>query len=330
VSIAADRTYHPSLHRRAAEWTGEEVLTFTSEGRPVGICSLTAKQAASVAERSRTGIVTVDELHWRLTAAGAVVCKSVSPDQWQRVDSQQERVLAERKLDRWLVKPTDGVFARMNRKVSIPISRQLIKFPITPNAVSLFTLGVSLLAGVLFAFGDRWNMLLGAILSVFASILDGSDGEVARLKMQESAFGCWLETVCDYLYYVFIFAGMFIGLLRRGPVYHIWGALLFFGAIASFVTTAAQRRKMAGARPEQYLSLWQAEASKRRSNPFLYLARHTEFLIRRCCMPYLFLGFALFGATYLAFIGAAVASNIVWPIALYSYFTLVPIRAPHD
>ena len=35
------------------------------------------------------------------------------------------------------LKSTDGVFARMNRKVSIPISRQLIKFPITPNMVSL-------------------------------------------------------------------------------------------------------------------------------------------------------------------------------------------------
>ena len=77
-------------------------------------------------------------------------------------------------------------------------------------------------------------MLLGAILSVFASILDGCDGEVARLTFQDSAFGCWLETICDYLYYVFIFAGMMIGLLGRGPVYWTWGALLFVGAVASF------------------------------------------------------------------------------------------------
>ena len=152
---------------------------------------------------------------------------------------------------------------------------------------------------------------------------------MARLKLQESAFGCWLETVCDYLYYVFIFAGMMIGLLARGPVYRVWGTLLLFGALASILTTALQRRKMAAARSEQYLTLWQAQASRRRSNPFLYLARHTEFLIRRCCMPYLILAFALFGATYMAFIGAAVGSNIVWPIALYSYFTLNPARTAH-
>ena len=113
-------------------------------------------------------------------------------------------------------------------------------------------------------------------------------------------------------------------------VYLVWGTVLFFGAVASFLATALQRHRMAAARPEQYLSLWQAQASKRRSNPFLYLARHTEFMIRRCCMPYLILAFALFGGTYMAFIGAAVGSNIVWPIALYSYFSFRPAQMPHD
>jgi phosphatidylglycerophosphate synthase len=239
-------------------------------------------------------------------------------------------LLAEQKLDKWLFKSTDGVFARMNRKVSIPISRQLIKFPITPNMVSLFTLGVSFSAGAFFALGGRGHMLLGAVLSVFASILDGSDGEVARLTFQDSAFGCWLETVCDYLYYVFIFAGMMIGLLARGPIYRTWGALLLVGAVATFLTTALQRRRMAGARPEQYLSLWKAQASRRSSNPLLYLGRHTEVLIKRCCMPYLVLAFALFGATYMAFIGAAVGANIAWPIVLYSYFMFNPLRTAHE
>ena len=331
VLIAADRTYHPSLHRRAAEWDGAKVLALTTDDQPAGMYAFTTpsgNRSAQAMSRGNRGRST--ELHDWLTAAEGIVCESVPSDQWQRVSSPEDRLLAEQKLDQWLFKPTDGVFARMNRKVSIPISRQLIKFPITPNMVSLFTLGVSFLAGAFFALGGRGNMLFGAILSVFASILDGCDGEVARLTFQDSAFGCWLETVCDYLYYVFIFAGMMIGLLGRGPVYWTWGALLFVGAVASFLTTAMQRRRMAGDRPEQYLSLWQAQASRRRSNPFLYLGRHTEFLIKRCCMPYLVLAFALFGATYMAFIGAAVGANIVWPIVLYSYFTFNPARTPHD
>jgi len=330
VLIAADRTYHPALHRRAAEWSGAKVLGLVTDHQAVGICAAGTQRAADLLRRCPGNTRTIEELQERLAAAGEFESESVSPDQWQRVSLPQHRLQAEQKLDQWLVKPTDGVFARMNRRVSIPISRQLIKTPITPNMVSLFTLGVGFVAGAFFAFGGRMNMLIGAILSVFASILDGCDGEVARLRFQDSAFGCWLETICDHLYYVSIFAGMAIGLLGRGPVYLIWGTMLFFGAIASLVTTGLQRRRMAGASPERYLSRWQAQASARSSNPFLFLGRHTEFLIRRCCLPYLILAFALFGATYMAFIGAAVGSNIVWPIALYSYFTFDPARTSHD
>ena len=76
--------------------------------------------------------------------------------------------------------------------------------------------------------GGYWNTVMGALLSVWASILDGCDGEVARLKLQVSKLGCWLETICDYLYYLFIFVGMSIGLTRsRGTeAYLVWGAVL--------------------------------------------------------------------------------------------------------
>ena len=144
----------------------------------------------------------------------SVDCKPTEESLWQRVLTPEDRISAEEKLDRWLVKPTDGVFARMNRRISVPISRQLIKLPITPNMVSLFTLGVGIASGAFFALGGYWHTLIGAVLSVWASILDGCDGEVARLKLLESDFGCWLETVCDYVYYLFIFAGMAIGLIR--------------------------------------------------------------------------------------------------------------------
>ena len=133
----------------------------------------------------------------------------------------------------------------MNRRVSIPISRQLIKLPITPNMVSLFTLGVSLASGLYFAFGGYWNTLLGAALSLWASILDGCDGEVARLKLQSSPFGCWLDTICDYLYYIFIFAGMTVGLVRRREKklsYLTWGGMLIVRRdLATFVAASIGR-----------------------------------------------------------------------------------------
>ncbi len=329
ILIAGDRTYHPSLHRRAAEWSGAtDALALTSGNQLVGIYALSPAAVADLAQNGPSPIDGIEELDAWLASAHAIEREEVPADQWQRILTPQDCLAAERKLDRWLVKPTDGVFARMNRRVSIPISRQLLRFPITPNMVSLFTLGVSFLAGMFFAFGGYWNMLLGALLSVFASILDGCDGEVARLKLQESDFGCWLETICDYLYYLFIFAGMTIGLVRSSGTrgYLVWGGLLLFGAVASFIITGLQRHRLTAGRPEQLLAVWQKQADDRRSNPFLYIGRHTEFIVRRCFMPYALLFFALLNLTQVVFVLAALGANVVWLIALYSHHTFSAIQ----
>jgi phosphatidylglycerophosphate synthase len=150
--------------------------------------------------------------------------------------------------------------------------------------------------------------------------LDGCDGEVARLKLQESAFGCWLETVCDYLFYLFLFVGMTLGLWRSSGsrMYLVCGGLLLFGAMASFLAAGLGRHRLAANRPEQLLKIWQAHAESRPSNPFLYFGRHTEFIIRRCFFPYALLFFALFNIMNVAFVLSVIGANLVWPIALYS------------
>ena len=327
VLVDGDCTFHPSLQQRAGEWNGEGALALVTDGQLVGIYALSASVALDLAAidfvaDAPASAGSFEQIDAWVTSTQTVERVTVPENQWQRILTPQDRLVAERKLDGWLVKPTDGIFARMNRRVSIPISRQIIRFPITPNMVSIFTLGVSFLSGLYFAFGGYRNMLIGALLGLFASILDGCDGEVARLKLQESAFGCWLETICDYLYYLFMFTGMTIGLLRSSGMhlYLVWGGLLLFGALASFLVTGWQRHRLAAGRPEQLLGIWHAQATRRRSNPFLYFGRHTEFIVRRCFLPYAILFFALFNITNVAFILAALGANLVWSIALYSHF----------
>ena len=320
--VAADSTYHPALFRQASEWVGEARAAALSTGdNSIGIYVLSADLLLDIEERCPSTIYTLGDLHAWLLSTDSVRCESVKEELWQRIITAQDRIAAERKLDRWLVKSTDGIFARMNRRISIPISRQLVKLPITPNVVSLLTLGVGVAAALFFACGRYWPMLVGALLSVWASILDGCDGEVARLKLLESDFGCWLETVCDYLYYLLIFAGMTIGLARSwgARTYLVWGALLLFGAVTSFLVTGLGRHRLATGRPEQYLRIWQANAESQQSNPILFLGRHTEFIIRRCFLPYPLLFFAVLNLTSVAFILSAVGANVVWLISLYSY-----------
>jgi phosphatidylglycerophosphate synthase len=322
VLVAGNCTYYPALFRQLRERNNKSgALALTCNEQPVGIWVLSADIAVDAAAHCPPEICSLDQFHAWLISTYSVEYKPVDESLWQRVLTPEDRIAAEAKLDRWLVKPTDGVFARMNRRISVPISRQLIKFPITPNMVSIFTLGVGIASGALFAFGGYWNVLAGAVLSVCAGILDGCDGEVARLKLLESDFGCWLETVCDYLYYLLIFSGTAIGLIRNSDekMYLIWGVLLLFGTVMSFLVTGLGRHRLATGRPEQYLGIWQAKAEDRRSNPILYFGRYTEFIIRRCFMPYALLFFAVFNLTKVVFFSAAIGANLVWLISLYSY-----------
>jgi len=322
--VAGNRTYHPKLFGKARDQKGRgEAISLTTGGNPVGIFVLCGDHLLSAAKHCSACVCKVDQFHEWLKQTHSLVCESVDDGMWQKVLTEEDRLAAERKLDRWLVKPTDGIFARMNRRISVPISRKLIEFPITPNMVSIFTLGVGIVSAAYFACGGYWNMLVGAVLSVWASILDGCDGEVARLKLLESKFGCWLETMCDYLYYLFIFVGMAIGLMRTtgNKAYLVWGGLLIVGAVLSFVVAGLGRYRMAAGRPEQYLGIWQRSAESRRSNLILYIGRHTEFLIRRCFLPYALLGFALLNLTQVAFFLTAIGANLVWMVSLYSLFT---------
>jgi len=325
ILVMGDRAYQPALLRKAAEWKKSDgALAFSSDSDLAGMYVLSVSAAPKLAQDWNHRIGTLEDLHDWAEFHTDVEFEHVDDQSWQQISSLADLPKAEAKLNRWLVKPTDGLFARMNRKVSIPISRWLLRWPITPNMVTLFTLWVSFGAGLFFAYGGYWATLVGAVLSVWASILDGCDGEVARLKLQVTAFGCWLETICDYLYYVFVFGGMIIGFTRTmGARFTLtWGPMLLFGAVTSFLAVGFARQHFSKDRPEAFLSVWQGKAEKRKTNPLLYVGRHCEFIIRRCFLPYAFLSFALVNVLPYAFVATAIGANIVWCIALYSCFTL--------
>lgn len=118
---------------------------------------------------------------------------------WIDVDDPLAFQRAEKALlNRLRDKANDGPVSRyLNRPISVLFSRHLAKLVVTPNQISAFSFLCSLLAAGLFAFGGYLALLLGGILAQFASIIDGCDGEVARLKYQSSDFGAWFDAVLD-------------------------------------------------------------------------------------------------------------------------------------
>jgi phosphatidylglycerophosphate synthase len=333
--VRGNRTYHPALFAKLNDWNGEEgAIEFVSFGEPIGLAALTQEIAAEFAVASASIANEVGLHHWIAERANSQFSaqppfKEVGEGSWQRIERPDDCIAAETKLERWLVKPTDGVFARMNRRISIPISRQLIKFPITPNMVSLIVLGISMVASGCFALGGYWYMLLGALLGVLTSILDGCDGEVARLRLQATVFGTWLDTMCDYLYYVTTFAGITIGLVRSTGETRFAGlsAAVFGGAILTFVTASVGRKQLSGKRPEQYLAVWQKKAESRSAGLVVNLGRHTEFIVRRCFLPYLVLLMAMLNLMPAFLYMAAFGANVAWIVSLRS---LIAFSSGHN
>jgi len=149
---------------------------------------------------------------------------------WIDVDDPSAFQKAEQALlKRLRDKPNDGPVARyLNRPLSERISRHLVQRDVTPNQISLFSFLCSLLAAGLFALGGYFTLLLGGVLAQFASIIDGCDGEVARLKYQSSDFGGWFDAVLDRYADAFLLFGLTLHLLAVEAN----GWILFVGFMA--------------------------------------------------------------------------------------------------
>ena len=145
---------------------------------------------------------------------------------------------AERWLLRGLVKPNEGFMSRhFERRVSLALTRRLCTTAITPNAMTLVSVAIGLGGAPFFLSAAPGLQLTGALLFLLHSILDGCDGELARLKFLESRSGAMLDVIGDNLVHEVVFLCMTIGWsLATGSRW----PLVFGGiAIASTLCVAA-------------------------------------------------------------------------------------------
>jgi phosphatidylglycerophosphate synthase len=110
-------------------------------------------------------------------------------------------------------KADDGFIARhFDRRISEFISKRLAHTNISPNQITLAGMTIGLVGAFLLSCRGYWPKVIGSLLFVFCVIVDGVDGEVARLKLKESRFGHYLDIVTDNIVHVAVFAGMAFGL----------------------------------------------------------------------------------------------------------------------
>ncbi len=161
---------------------------------------------------------------------------------WRRVRSADEGAAAVDHLLQSLRKAQDGMVSRaINRTLSLAVTRVLCRTGMRPNTVSVGILAIGAVGAGLATLGTPGALAVGGLLFQAQSVLDGCDGELARLTFRGSKAGEWIDTVGDDLTNYAFFAGMTVGLTRAGlgPWSTVFGAV---GVLAGFVASGIEYR----------------------------------------------------------------------------------------
>lgn len=114
-------------------------------------------------------------------------------------------------------KPIDGIVSSsINRHLSLFISKRIVNTGITPNHISTFCIAVGIAAGVVVSEGSDLAILIGAVLLKVNSVVDGVDGELARVKWAYSKFGEFLDASGDNVANFSFFGALTWAMWSRG------------------------------------------------------------------------------------------------------------------
>ncbi len=140
----------------------------------------------------------------------------------------------------------DGIISRyLNRPLSRPLARMLAGTRITPNVLTVLTLLIACAAGGMVASG--WN-IAGGVLIQAASVFDGVDGEVARIKRMATKFGGVFDAVTDRYADAAMLAGMTVYAVRFEE--HAHAETVGILALAGALVVSYSRARIEASLPE--------------------------------------------------------------------------------
>lgn len=182
----------------AKETVGDsEIVTASSSGGPTRIYLVGATLARELGEHS---LATLDAFEtWARDRAQRSIAPSFDTASYAvTVKDRASEKAAVDALFASCIKPIDGIVSRnINRKVSLRISRILANTPVLPNHVTFACLCIALAAALIALRGDLISLAIAGTLFQLNSILDGVDGELARVKWAFSKFGEKLDSIGD-------------------------------------------------------------------------------------------------------------------------------------
>lgn len=113
---------------------------------------------------------------------------------------------------------------------------QMVKRGFTPNAVTVASLGVSILSALCYAFG---LIFLGGLLLLLSGVLDTMDGAIARRSGRSSKFGALLDSTLDRMAEFSVFFGLLL-YYRESWVFSATLLALMGSILVSYVKARAE------------------------------------------------------------------------------------------
>jgi len=250
--------------------------------------------AADAGDASLAGAVTA------LAAAEPLLARPLSPGTWWHdVDTPADVSVAQELLRRSLHKEADGPVSRhLNRPISTRLSMALGPLRLSPDLVSFVSLLLGVAAAVLLGLGYG---IAGGILVHVTSVIDGTDGELARLQLRARPAGALLDGVLDRLADAVILGGL--GVWALGGSSAALVLVLTVGATAGALLSMASK--------DRIIALGLPPAPERRMG-FLLGGRDGRLLIVAVCaavrQPLLALG----AVTLTSFLSLGLRAFFVW------------------
>jgi phosphatidylglycerophosphate synthase len=301
-----------------------------------GQCPLPAVLPAGVELRTLAGAQALDGLRAELHPAREVGADEVRPAANDfasavRVTDPASCKRAEDAVFAHLLRGDLGMVARhLNKPLSFRFTRHVLcHLPLTPNQVSVVAALVGLLGATLIATvpaGQPWLMVAGFFLAHAQSVLDGCDGELARVRFQQSKLGEWLDTVIDEGLNIALFACTGVGLWRQTGSTLALGVGLATATIHLFYDVVALTELARQGQGGEMLKIrwWLAggvNMKKRTGEKRGDLLVIVHGLGRRDFFVFAFLLYALAGVPFLALVHASImavgqlaltCSQVVW------------------
>ena len=198
--------------------------------------------AVEVATRSAASDLRLDgrAIYARDALAAMAAAQPVAPEPLLRVRTRADAARAEALLYAQIRKSVaqDGFIAHhLIRPLTRPLTRALLGTRVSPNQVTALALAAGLAAAICAALGGYSATAIAGGLYWLGNALDCVDGDLARLRLQSSKLGEWLDSMTDEISTFSLLAGLGVGLYRDGAP-PLWLAVGVGGSLIGALTVA--------------------------------------------------------------------------------------------